>query len=85
MKENQVISHLVCGLGYKTAQMMTKENELIKGISLVFRNKAFLTITKADTKWVDDDGEEYGLAIDDRILFIGKIAMGFQKYTKSER
>lgn len=65
------------GFGFRYAEGITDENDLIKGFSLYAFGKQTITFAVANTEWVDSDGMPYKFKLDDKVLYIKKLAMGF--------
>lgn len=65
------------GFGFRYAKGLTDENEWIKGFSLYAFGKQKITFALADTEWVDSKGQPYKCKIDDKVLYIKKLAIGF--------
>ena len=65
------------GFGFRYAEGVTDENELIKGFSVYAFGRQTLTFALADVDWVDSDGKPYNFKLDDKVLYVKKLAIGF--------
>lgn len=77
MKLQNIKSLTIKGFGIKLAHMVTDENEVLQGVTVVVVHKTLLNIVLANANWVNDEGHEYGFAIDDKTLYIKRLAIGF--------
>lgn len=77
VKERYKKSFYFYGFGFRYAEGITDENELIKGINIYTFGRQMLTIALADTDWVDSNGKPYKCKVDDKVLYIMKLAIGF--------
>lgn len=65
------------GFGFYYVDALTNENETIKGVSLYLFGKQCITIALSNVLWTKKDGKPYNFKIEDTVLFIRKIAIGF--------
>lgn len=65
------------GFGFRYAEGITDENELIKGFSIYVFGRQTLTIALADSDWVDSNGTSYKCKVDKKVFYIKKLALGF--------
>lgn len=77
VKELNSKNFLIRGFGFKYVKGITNENEIIKGGSFYSFGKQVLTVAFADTEWVDDNGKPYKFKIEQGILYVRKLALGF--------
>lgn len=64
------------GFGFRYVKARTNENDLISGGSLYVCGKQVITVAISNTKWVDEQGIPYNFKFDEKVLYIGKLAIG---------
>lgn len=74
MKEKRFLCK---GFGFHYLDVLTNQNETIKGGSLYLFGKQCLTIAISNTLWCKENGEPYKLGIENSVVFIGKFSIGF--------
>lgn len=77
MKNHKTENYLVKGFGIQFSQMVTDEDETIKGISFLAFHKRLFNLAKADCMWVDEQGKPFVFKMDEGVLFIRKTAINF--------